>query len=378
MLCIRNNITENELKNFNVKSNTIPNNPPIIGIDGSFLDLTDTSVKYILNGCENIKIIKLNGCFNISDDSILNIKIKFSNTLKEIYLSGTNITDKGIEILVISCINLTLIDILCCILLTEKSIETIANNSFNVEHLITDIKYNSNIFLQLANNCKKIKDIDLCRFINEFPIKELSNLLLSLDTIDLYEYNTMHSIEFNDQKLITISENFKNIKRISFMSDDISEVGINLLSINCNKLEEIYMSNCPNINDKCIEIITKNCPKLKTIELNNCKNISDISLSNISNYCVEIRRLHLQYTNISDNGLKEIFMKCKKLEEIFLEGCNISEAVLHNIHDYCEYLRTVNISKSPKINKENLLLFLQNMQIENVVRENDELFNSLN
>ena len=86
----------------------------------------------------------------------------------------------------------------------------------------------------------------------------------------------------------------------------------------------------------------------------------------------------MQYTNISDNGLKEIFMKCKKLEEIFLEGCNISETVLHNIHDYCEYLRTVNISKSPKINKENLLLFLQNMQIENVVRENDELFHSLN
>lgn len=374
MLCIRNNITENELKNFNVKSNTIPNNPPIIGIDGSFLDLTDTSVKYILNGCENIKIIKLNGCFNISDDSILNIKIKFSNTLKEIYLSGTNITDKGIQILVISCINLTLIDILCCILLTEKSIETIANNSFNIEHLITDIKYNSNIFLQLANNCKKIKDIDLCRFINEFSIKELSSFLVSLDTIDLYDYNKIYQIEFNDQKLITISENFKNIKRISFMSDDISEVGINLLSINCNKLEEIYMSNCPNINDKCIEIVTKNCPKLKTIELNNCKNISDISLLNISKYCLEIKRLHLQYTNISDNGLKEIFMKCKKLEEIFLEGCNISEAVLHNIHDYCEYLRTVNISKSPKINKENLLLFLQNMQIENVVRENDELF----
>ena len=378
MLCIRNNITENELKNFNVKSNNTPNNPPIIGIDGSFLDLTDTSVKYILNGCENIKIIKFNGCCNITDDSILNIKIKFSTTLKEIYLSGTNITDQGIEILVISCINLTLIDILCCILLTENSIEIIANNSFHLEYLITDIKYNNNIFLQLANNCKKIKDIDLCTFINEFPIKELARLLISLDTIDLYEYNTMYPIEFNDQKLITISENFKNIKRISFMSDDISEVGINLLSVNCNKLEEIYMSNCPNINDKCIEIITKNCSNLRTIELNNCKNISDISLLNISKYCLEIRRLHLQYTNISDNGLKEIFMKCKKLEEIFLEGCNISETVLHNIHDYCEYLRTVNISKSPKINKENLLLFLQNMQIENVVRENDELFHSLN
>ena len=371
MLNIRNNITENELKNFKLKDND--STIPIIGIDGSFSDLTDVSVSYILSGCKNIKIIKLNGCFNVTDNSILNIKIKFANSLKEIQLSGTNITDNGIKNLVISCINLILIDILNCLLLTEKSINYISKYSHNLEYLITDIKYSNEIFLELANNCKKIKEVDLCRFINNYEIEKLSKILPSINTIDLYEYNKIYSIEFNDQKLITISDNFKNITRFSFMSDDITEIGINSLALNCSRLEEIFMSNCNNINDNCIKLLSKNCPNLKIIELNNCKNISDIALFNISNYCNDLRRLHVQYTNISDIGLKEIFMNCQKLKEIFLEGCNITDNILEYIHDYCEYLRTVNISNSPKIDKKNLLLFLQNMEIENIVRENDEL-----
>lgn len=371
MLNIRNNITENELKNFNLQNNNYT--VPIIGIDGSFANLSDVSVNYILNGCENIQIIKLNGCCNVTDNSILNIKIKFANSLKEIQLSDTSITDNGIKYLVISCNNLILIDILNCLLLSEEAIKYIAENSHNLEYLITDIQYNNEIFLQLANNCKKIKEVDLCRFINNYQIEKLAEILPSINTIDLYEYNKIYPIEFNDQKLIVISENFKNIVRLSFMSDDITEVGINSLALNCNKLEEIFMSNCNNINDNCIQLISKNCPNLKTIELNNCKNISDISLLNISKYNTDLRRIHLQYTSISDNGLKEIFMNCKKLKEIFLEGCNISESILHNIHDYCEYLRTINISNSPKISKENLLLFLQNMEIENIIRQNDDL-----
>ena len=378
MLCIRNNINEEELKNFNImnnKNNKNTNNDyvPITGIDGSFCDLTDNSVKYILDGCDNITIMKLNGCHKITDHSILYIKVKLSLNLKEIHLSGTNITDNGIENLVSSCLNLIFIDILYCLLLTEKSINYISIHCNKLEYLITDIKYGSDIFLKLGINCPKIKEVDLCRFINNYSIIELSKILLSLDTIDLYEYNKIYPIEFNNENLIEISENFKNIKRISLMSDDINEIGINSLALNCNKLEEIYLSNCMNIDDNCIKIISKNCPNLKTIELNNCKNISDISLFNISNYCNNLRRIHLQYTNISDIGLKEIFMKCRRLKEIFLEGCNITDNVLEYIHDYCEYLTTVNISNNPKINKDNLLLFLQNLKIENIIRENDDL-----
>jgi hypothetical protein len=374
MLCIRNNIREEELINFNINNDSNKlNNSSIIGIDGSFINLTDNSVKYIINNFDNIKIIKLNGCNLITDGSIYHIQNKFSNSLLEIHLSGTFITDGGILDFVRECTNLILIDIMNCTSLTEISILHISQYSKNLKYLITNILYSGEIFLSLGNRCTLLKEVDLVRFINNYPIGQLVDVFQSLETIDLYEYNKLESTEFNDSHLIRIAENFNNIKRIVLLSDDITDVGITILAKNCNQLTEIYLSGCKNIGDKSIEMIAEYCPNIIVLELNNCPFISNVSLFYIASKLEFLEKLYLQYTGVTDIGLNAIFIRCKYLREIFLEGCDISEKVLDDIHDLAHNLKTVNISKNPKINNNLLLYFLENMQIENVVRENDEI-----
>jgi len=391
MLCIRNNISEEELINFDINnnnnninnknnSNNINNNinNSITGIDGSFIDLTDNSVKYIINNFINIKIMKLNGCNLITNNAIYHIQNKFSHSLLEIHLSGTFITDDGILDFSRKCTNLVLIDILNCTSLSEKSILYISQYSKNLKYLITNILYCGEIFVSLGIGCPLLREVDLVRFINNYPISQLVDVFQSLETIDLYEYNKLESIEFNDFHLIRIAENFTNIKRIVLLSDDITDISITELAKNCAKLTEIYLSGCKNIRDKSIEMITEYCPNIRVLELNNCSFISNVSLFYIASKLEFLEKLHLQYTGATDIGLNAIFIRCKYLNEIFLEGCDISEKVLDDIHDLAHNLKTVNISKSPKISKNLLLFFLENMQIENVVRENDEIVLSSN
>lgn len=377
MLCIRNNIKEEDLVNFNINNSNNENNinRSITGIDGSFINLTDNSVRYIINSFADIKIMKLNACSLITNKAIYHIQNKFSHCLIEIHLSGTFITDDGILDFVKKCINLVLIDILYCTLLSEQSILYISQYSKNLKYLITNILYCGEIFLRLGIGCPLLREVDLVRFINNYPIGQLVDVFQSLETIDLYDYNELESIEFNDSHLIRIAENFTNIKRIVLLSDDITDTGIIELAKNCTKLTEIYLSGCKNIGDKSIENITEYCLDIRILELNNCLNISDISLFHVASKLIFLEKLHLQYTNISDIGLNMIFIRCKFLNEIFLEGCDISEKVLDDIHDLAHNLKTVNISKNPKISKNLLLFFLENMQIENIVRENDEIIN---
>jgi F-box/leucine-rich repeat protein 2/20 len=382
MLCIRNNIREEELINFNINSNNNKENNinnSIIGIDGSFIDLTDNSIKYIINSLINIKIVKLIGCNLITDISIYYIQNKFSHSLLEIHLSGTFITDNGILDFSRKCTNLVLIDIMNCTMLSEKSILYISQYSKNLKYLITNILYCGEIFLSLGIGCPLLREVDLVRFINNFPIGQLVDIFQSLETIDLYDYNKLESIEFSDSHLIRIAENFTNIKRIVLFSDDITDIGIAELAKNCTQLNEIYLSGCKNIGDKSIEMITEYCPNIRILELNNCSFISNVSMLYIASKLKFLEKLYLQYTNVTDIGLNAIFIRCKFLREIFLEGCDISEKVLDDIHDLAHNLKTVNISKNPKINKNLLLFFLENMQIENIVRENDTLlmFNEL-
>lgn len=386
MLRIRNNIREEELINFNInsennnennnKNNNENNiNNSIIGIDGSFIDLTDNSIKYIINSLINIKIIKLIGCNLITDISLYHIQNKFSHSLLEIHLSGTFITDTGILDFSRLCTNLVLIDIMNCTPLSEKSILYISRYSKNLKYLITNILYCGEIFLSLGIGCPLLKEVDIVRFINNYPICQLIDIYQSLETIDLYDYNKLESIEFNDSHLIRIAENFTNIKRIVLYSDDITDIGITELAKNCAKLTEIYLSGCKNIRDKSIEMISEYCPNIRILELNNCSFISNVSLFYIASKLEFLEKLHLQYTGATDIGLNAIFIRCKYLREIFLEGCDISEKVLDDIHDLAYNLKTVNISKSPKISTNLLLFFLENMQIENVVRENDKIIN---
>jgi hypothetical protein len=173
------------------------------------------------------------------------------------------------------------------------------------------------------SSCTQITDSGLCTM-------EFKNLTY----VSLYRCD-----KINDVSVIIITKMNKNLKYINVdcctvtKYSTITTKSITSIVNNCKEIEEVILDSAKSVTDIQINILVSQCNKLHTLGLKWCKLLTDNCLKYISKHCKE--RLHTidlhKNINLTSEGLNEFIETCKNLKIIRLMKLNISFDVLRTL-----------------------------------------------
>lgn len=119
-------------------------------------------------------------------------------------------------------------------------------------------------------NCNKITDVTL-KYNFKFP--------------ELREINLTKCQQVIQSRIKMRAVNFT----VFSFQLQISIIGIQDLVNNCPSLEILNLSECHNINDKCIQLITEKLLRLTSLSLQRCHQLTDFTLDYIAINCKNLK-----------------------------------------------------------------------------------------
>ena len=205
-------------------------------------------------------------------------------------------------------------------------------------HRSSNIIYNY-LFIELCQNCNRLLYINLSN--NKF----ITN-------------NEIYTIANNCITLISI-----NVSRCNLLTNSLG-----YLSKKCKKLSWINLSQL-TIDKKYILQFVQNCNKLKSINFEKTLFIylKNEIINEVSIHCNKLNWLNLSDTNVSDDNVLQILKQTNQLTRLKLENCfYLTDKLFINGSKYLCNLEVLNINNCEKITfksfKNNLIKYCHKIQ----------------
>lgn len=152
------------------------------------LNITDTSIINLSQGCTNLEDVYLNYCIKLTNEAVFAIA-RFCSKLKVIYLSrNVNITDEAIVKLAEGCRELEFVYIWRCDNLTNESVVAFATNCPRLK--LINLGRISNItddaITHLAKGCRELETVDMwgCDKLTDVSLHMLGKYCPCLKYVD--------------------------------------------------------------------------------------------------------------------------------------------------------------------------------------------------
>ncbi|XP_001662071.2 F-box/LRR-repeat protein 7 [Aedes aegypti] len=234
-----------------------------------------------------LKHIDLTNCDRISDTGIMGGLLTHNRQrrLRKLYLGLlTNIGEVVFTKISFELNNLTVLDLGgCSNCINDRSIQYIFYHMTGLQELnldccakLTDAGITG---IDLPECAISIWDIQMT-----FSISDLKRLRI-LNLSGCYRV-TDHSLRTKFQ--------LQELKELILNRLQISDLGVEMLAVNCPSLEIIDFSECQNVNDRCVEIISKNCTRITTLKLQNCSEITDEAMDHLIKHCTTLKHLNIR------------------------------------------------------------------------------------
>ncbi|XP_053676079.1 uncharacterized protein LOC128726298 [Anopheles nili] len=185
-------------------------------------------------------------------------------------------------------------------------------------HLYKDIEY----LELLPALVKNAIFLNVVRVHKGFHDDKLPSLLLnsSLTRINL------STSTISDGLLKLLADKCPHLRSLTLSEGNFrfTRTGLDAMIKQLNKLQHLYVKNCPLIDDEFVRLLATSCPLLDTLDLESCKHVGDGSAEPLS--VIPLVRLNLSHTSITDKFLKAIANeRCgKTLEDLNVGHCPIS------------------------------------------------------
>ncbi|XP_035784886.1 GRR1-like protein 1 isoform X1 [Anopheles albimanus] len=287
----------------------------IVHLDlSSFLNLTDFALIEITSSLYLLKTLKLNGCWLLTDFGVESIykldrlqvldlsdcdKISDRGFMKaivdrrrdcmcQLYLSMLpGLTDSVILKICLTLLNLTVIDFCGSDCMNDTS----------VQFLFCYLKC---LRVLRLNGCVKISDagltgenlpvaaIEIWDVQTTFSVSELHSLqeLQLSGCFKVTDFALVHSFKFRELRELNLAHCVQ-----------ITELGIEAMSLNCPALESIDLSDCFHVNDRAVEALSKNLLRLRILKLVRLPLLTGASIDSLVCNCKMLRYLYIRGCN---------------------------------------------------------------------------------
>ncbi|XP_071176057.1 F-box/LRR-repeat protein 2-like [Mytilus edulis] len=317
----------------------------------------------------------------------------FSQSLRNLSLKGSNITDSLFVDLMSHCKNLVHLDLSSCnslfmsgrILELNDDIQKLKDTLKNVKVLnLSSIRFLSDAtFNRMVTVCSNVESVHLASaqitFISDSYLPKgqtncVSNSLLTFGNILHFietQQDTLKALDFtrtgiSDDPLDQIAsiQNLELEEIVLTGCKDVSDEGINSLCKNQKHLRIIEVKGCTEISGAALELITQNLMFLEILRLGKCRQLNDIAVRNLHQLrCLQVLDLSEIYQLTSAGLIKGLchnvnemlthinFNCCSNVKDNFVVSlCKAAPNLLHldlgstgitniSVQAVCKYLK---------------------------------------
>jgi len=298
----------------------------------------------LLYRCNGIESFKLSYNTRVTFNGIINLLKIIGLNLTNLSLSKTQVNDRVIENIFISCPKLQYLDLSECGNLTSDCFKSVYNKKKEI----------SNIKGLRLQNLPSItnKTLNYCAAL--FP---------SLELLDILNCNGV-----SKRGLISIGF-FIELKELNITGTSMTipenvslEDSFLLLFEKCQKMEKISMKRFVNLSDVTIDIMSGFCSNLREIDIGFAVNITDRSLdllSNILKYTLTTLNI-CSCPSITNEGLLYLFNRCEKLANLDIsDNPNISDYLFKSFNNPKLPLVNINASNCGNITGNGLNILIE-------------------
>ncbi|GBG72413.1 hypothetical protein CBR_g11992 [Chara braunii] len=301
--------------------------------------ITDAAVGKVTGHCrQSLRELHLGHCNEITDAGLASfVAGKPFTALQTLGLDFTShITDAGIAEVAKGCPSLTRLDI-SGTSITDSGLEMIAGKLSKLEHLIitqsgrvTDEgvvavarkgRLKTLVVGMLPPGPPRVAMNDAC----------MSGLALcgSLESLELDSCADM-----TDEGLATVARGCGKLKHLTLRScDNVGAAGLSVVGDCCSGLEKLKLYGCSRVNDEALGCIAR-CKSLRSLEIDSTEDsATDAGLFAIATGCPRLVRVQVGYNNkFGDDGISAFLSQCKFLEELHCAGSRrITEAAFESV-----------------------------------------------
>eukprot|EP01038_Epipyxis_sp_PR26KG_P013851 gene13851-18577_t len=268
--------------------------------------------------------IDMGACYGIMNDTMLFNIVMNCEVLKSLTIVGSKlVTDDSIILLSQKLVNLTELELVQCIKLSNMSFRSIACGLKQLKLL--NINYNNQIIdlstEEIFQNLFKLKSFQCCRchitdnaLFNGINRDVISN---REEKIDLLLIDLSSCLQIYDKGIIHLASFQTNLTHVNLgCCYSITDASVIHISKSLPKLTFLNISFCNKITDEAIYRISENPMSLESLNLSFCNKITDDAIILLSFNVTSLTMLNISDTRISKQAKVNISKSITNLQVI--------------------------------------------------------------
>ncbi|KAI3762993.1 hypothetical protein L1987_53438 [Smallanthus sonchifolius] len=305
----------------------------------------DDALILISQRCQNLIRLKLRSCRQLTDSGIETLS-KNCKKLKRLSFGSCNFGAKGMNSISDNCSFLEELSVKRLHgIAGEHSIDPIKSGVASSSLKMISLKelYNGQCFESLIVGSKNLKTLRLIRCFGDWDklLQQVTNNVHGLIEIHL------ERLQVTDSGLAGVS-NCQNLEIIHLLKTPAcSNLGLIYVAENCKRLRKLHIDGwkTKRINDEGLISVAKNCPNLQELVLISV-NLTRAGLDVLSVNCRKLERLALCGSDtVGDEEISCIAAKCVALKKLCIKSCPVSDHGLEALAVGCPNLVKVKVKK---------------------------------
>jgi len=286
-----------------------------------------------------------------------------TSSVERVMLSeGCKLTDKGMQVIIRKCPNVTHLQAQFSNTLTNQSIFDFVTKCTNLQHLdvtgctqISCISLNAGIdtprklllqYLDLTD-CAALDDVGLKTIVKNCPLLiylYLRRCIMLTDTslkhlpkfcIALKELSVSDCLNITDFGIYELARLGQTLRYLSVAKCQVSDVGLKYLARRCYKLRYLNCRGCEAVSDDSIIVLARSCSRLRSLDIGKC-DASNSGLMALAESCPNLKKLSLKNCDmVSDEGLKYISYYCRGLQQLNIQDTHITAEGYKAVKKFC-------------------------------------------
>eukprot|EP01132_Coremiostelium_polycephalum_P008579 gene8579-10557_t len=331
--------------------------------------ITDKPLPTLLSSLTRLRVLRMDGCPNVTQGSLVNLKfaarlyleifncsetcignegiftIVSQAPIKELYCWGCDITDDGLKKLVGLVPSLQTLRVDKCSKITDKGMRPFVQRTPLLRILnISDTNVGDETLISIAGYCKSLKKLfaKSCSKVSDKGVNAVAFQCSELKAINI------SSTKVTDTAIIELATKSKLLRKIYIGHlSKISNASLIKLSVGCPLLKLVDVQSSQNIGEVAILSLSTYCKRLITLNVNNCPLVTDLSLVGIGRECLQLKNLYASGTAVASRGVVEVAVRSNiNLETLELKSTDIDNSVLVMISQMCPSLRSLDIRQT--------------------------------
>ncbi|XP_065910506.1 F-box and leucine-rich repeat protein 13-like isoform X2 [Dysidea avara] len=223
--------------------------------------VTDLGVRHIIESASGTSIQELNvtNCFKVSDVTLLRISQRCRSLVYVSFCYCEHITDAGVELMghMPSLISLDLTG--CC--LTDQGVSALGHNPQFRSLILAECSEITDLGMEkMLVNLPSLELLDLseCENITDATVKAIvfhCRMLRSLSVAGCYR--------LTDTSVKYLAQHSPYLSILNYSSSNITDIALRLLRRNCNNLKQLTIYCCCGVSREAVTKLQKQCPQVE-------------------------------------------------------------------------------------------------------------------